>query len=92
MASRRKLKKVIGYVASELLSDIYFHCLASGKFDNEKVENLALEINDLKTEFIQRLSHSDGKENAAMVKKYYRKLYADWLTSAEKIAEKIKKL
>ncbi len=92
MASRRKLKKVISYVASELLSDIYFHCLASKKYDSDKVEKLALEIIELKTEFINRSAKVDGKENPAIVKKYYRKLYTDWLNAAESIAAKIKNL
>lgn len=92
MASRRKLKKVISYVSSELLSDIYFHCLASGKFDAEKAENLAIEVSELKQEFIRRSARPDGKENKAIVKKYYRKLYAHWLKAAEALAGKIKDL
>jgi len=92
MVSRKKLKKVINYVSSELLSDIYFHCLATNKFDSKKVEQLALEIAELKTEFINRSGRVDGKENPAIVKKYYRKLYSDWLKAAEEIAEKIKNL
>jgi len=92
MASRRKLKKVIGYVSSELLSDIYFHCLASGKFDAEKAENLAVEVVELKQEFIKRSAHSGGKENPSILKNYYRKLYADWLNAAEALSEKIKSI
>lgn len=92
MASRRKLKKVISFVSSELLSDVYFHCLASNKFDSKKVEQIALEIAELKAEFISRTGTVDGKENPAIVKKYYRKLYSDWLKAAEAIAEKIKNL
>jgi hypothetical protein len=89
MASVRKLKKTIQFVSSELITDIYFRCLISIEINAEKVEALTVEIMRLKHEFIVRSERPDGKENPKLVKKYFRKLYADWQLAMEKIIKEI---
>lgn len=92
MASVRKLKKTIQFVASELITDIYFRCLISSEIKSEKVEALTVEIMELKREFILRSNCADGKENPKLVKNYFRKLYADWQTAMEKVIKEIESL
>jgi len=92
MASRRKLKKTIKFVTSELITDIYFHCLMKKTIEEENVENLVKEVVGLSREFILRTVRPDGKNNRAIVKSYYKKLFSDWLTSMDEIVSKIEKL
>jgi hypothetical protein len=92
MASRRKLKQTLSFVSSELISDIYFRCLMSKELDSQKVDSLVVEIMALNREFILRVNRPDGKDNSKLVKAYYRKLYADWQKSMEKIVKEIESL
>ena len=89
MPSRRKLKKTINYVSSELMTEVYFRVLLSGKSDDAKVEALSVEIADLNDRFILRAGHPDGKNNSAIVKAYFRKLFSDWQTAVDAIVKKM---
>lgn len=92
MASRRKLKKTIQYIASELITELYFRCLISDKISVEKTDNIVIEITEISREFILRSNRPTGKDNQELVKKYYRKLYSDWQKAIEKIIKDIENL
>lgn len=92
MASRKKLKKTIQFVTSELITDIYFRCLMSKDIENEKIESLVVEIMALKKEFILRANRPDGKENPQLVKAYFRKLFSDWKKVMENTIKSIENL
>ena len=92
MASRKKLKKTIQFVSSELIADIYFRCLMSKKVDFDAVEKLTVDIMKTNREFVLRVNRHDGKDNPKRVKVYFRKLYADWQVAMEKIIADIEKL
>ncbi|MDX9920861.1 MAG: hypothetical protein RB289_12930 [Paludibacter sp.] len=92
MASRRKLKKTINYVSTELMTEVYFRVLLSGKSDDAKVEALSVEIADLNDRFILRAGHPDGKNNSAIVKAYFRKLFSDWQNAVDAIIKKLDEL
>ena len=92
MASRRKLKKTIQFVSSELITDIYFRCLMSKDIEDEKVNNIVIEIMALQREFILRVDRPDGKSNPALVKAYFRKLFADWQLAMAKVIKEIESL
>lgn len=92
MASRRKLKKTIRFVTSELITDIYFRCLGSKSIDTGKIEDLVQEVAVLSDDFVLRASRPDGKENPKIVRSYYQKLFADWQNEMEKITGKIESI
>jgi len=92
MASRRKLKKTIQFVSSELITDIYFRCLMSKDIDTEKVYNVTVEVMELNHEFILRVNCPDGKDNPKLIKAYFRKLFADWKIAMEKVIKEIESL
>lgn len=92
MASRRKLKKTIEYVSTELMTTVYFRCLMSKEVDEQKINEVTVAINQLNQEFILRANHSDGKNNPQVVKTYFRKLFADWQLAVEKIIKDIEAL
>lgn len=89
MASRRKLKKTIKFVSSELITDIYFRLLMSKSVKEETVDQLVVKIVDLNREFVLRASHPNGKDNPKIIKQYYTKLYTDW---QEKLAVVLKEI
>lgn len=92
MASRRKLKKTIQFVSSELITDIYFRCLMSKSIESQKVDNLVIQIMDINREFVLRSNRPDGKDNPKIVKAYFLKLYSDWQTAMDKVIVEIEKL
>lgn len=89
MASRRKLKQTIQFVSSELITDIYFRCLMSKEIDDQKVDDLVVNIMALTREYILRVNRPDGKDNPKLVKAYFSKLFTDWQAAME---QKIKEI
>ena len=92
MASRRKLKKTIKFVSFELITDIYFRCLVSKDIDDQKIDNLVIEIMALNREYVLRANRPDGKDNPGLVKTYFRKLFADWQKAMEKIIKEVESI
>ncbi len=91
MASKRKLKKTMQFISSELITDVFFKTLMSGEVALEKADSLVVEISQFSREYINRIGRNGG-ENPSEVKKYYRKLYADWNAGIEKFIDEIGKL
>lgn len=92
MASRRKLKKTIQFVSSELITDIYFRCLMSKDINDEKVDAIVVSVMELNRAFISRTGCPDGKDNPKLVKTYFRKLFADWKIAMEKVTKEIESI
>jgi hypothetical protein len=92
MASRRKLKKTIKFVSSELITDIYFRCLLSKNVEEQKVDSLVVNIMELNREYVLRANRPDGKDNPKLVKTYFQKLFSDWQLAMEKVIKEIEAL
>lgn len=92
MASRRKLKKAIQFASGELMEDVLFKTLLAKKDTTEKVDKIMEEIANVSTEFTKRAGKPDGKENPALVKKYYQKLFKDWSVAIEGLTKSIEKV
>lgn len=92
MASRRKLKKTIKFVTSELITDIYFRCLMAQNIQNQKVDDLVIEIMSLNKEFILRANRPDGTGNPERIKVYFKKFFADWQVAMDKVLKEIESL
>ncbi|MHB9056633.1 MAG: hypothetical protein ACYC2P_10850 [Paludibacteraceae bacterium] len=92
MASKRKLKKIMQFISSELITDVFFKTLMSGKGDTKKADALVVDISQFTREHINRIGRNGGKDNPKEVKEYYRKLYADWNKGIEKFIGRIEKL
>jgi len=92
MASRRKLKKTIKFVSSELITDIYFRCLLSKKVEEQRVDSLVVNIMELNREYVLRANRPDGKDNPKLVKTYFQKLFSDWQLAMEKVIKEIESL
>lgn len=80
------------FISSELITDVFFKTLMSGKEYTEKADALVVEISQFAREHINRIGRNGGKENPKEVKDYYRKLYAEWNKGIEEFIGKIEKL
>ncbi|HZK68154.1 MAG TPA: hypothetical protein VFC36_01005 [Paludibacter sp.] len=92
MASRRKLKKTIQFISSELISDIYFRCLTTKEIDAEKVDAVSVVVMALSREYILRSNRPDGKDNPKLVKAYYRKMFIDWQLAIQGVIKEIESI
>jgi len=92
MASRRRLKRTIKFVSSELITDVYFRCLMSKDIEDQKIDTLVEKIMSLDHEYTLRVNRPDGKDNPKLVKAYFRKLFADWQSAMEKVIKEIESI
>ena len=94
MASRKESKKDIEFVVAEMISDClnYLH-LYKGK-NEEEVLGMIEELLALRDELIARINHIDGKDNPALVKAHFKKIYTDLsektLQGADKLSALVK--
>lgn len=91
MASRRDLKKHIKNVSSELISELYFYCLTVKNLDEEKVDQLTIDILEMNSDLTARVSHLP-KNDKSEVKKYFGKLHQDWKAALEGIVSAMAEL
>lgn len=88
MASRRKLKKNVNYIAGELFSE----CLVNSMFvpgtDAAKADALMGKILLMQNDFISRISHTEPGN----VKGFYKKFREDFNVQVNAIIDEIGKL
>ena len=89
MASVRNLKKDIDLIMSLALSDCFYVLEYNSKIDEEAVYKIAGEIVQTHRELRLRAIHPDGKDNPAMIKKFYKGLVNDMLAAADAALEKL---
>lgn len=92
MASRRKLKKAIQFAAGELMEEVLFKTLMAKKDVTEQVDKMLEEIALLSTEFTKRAGKPDAKENPALVRNYYKKLFEDWSAKINSLVKAIENI
>lgn len=88
MASRRKLKKAIGYVLGELLTEAMVFKAYIPNVDVEKADLLMIKIIKTNDEFIKRISHTEP----GSIKLFYKKFGVDFNTVVNEILEELNDL
>ncbi len=91
MASRRKLKKAIRFVTTELVTEIYILSFFK-EVEEKKLDEVVAKAMDVNNQFIMRVSNYDGKDDPKIVKAYFSKLREDWTKSVKALAEEVGKL
>lgn len=91
MASRRKLKKAINFVSTELITEMYILSFFK-EIDEQALDALVDKVIEMTDNLTKRVNHSDGKEDAKIVKQYFNKLREDWNSSINEIVEEVGKL
>lgn len=84
MASRKDLKKQINNICGELFAD----CVAlkmCEQGNDEQLNEVMLEIWDLRREYVSRISHTDKLSERVS----YKKLRAEFSEKAEALSKKI---
>lgn len=84
MASRKDLKKQINNICGELFAD----CVAlkmCEQGNDEQLNEVMLEIWDLRREYVSRISHTEKLSERA----FYKKLRAEFSEKAEALSKKI---
>ncbi len=89
MANKRNFKKAINSITDELLTECLFCGLDSPNVDENKVGETVSKIFAMQEEFIKRANNTDGKDNPAVVRKYYAKLKTDLLKTVNDIEEEM---
>lgn len=87
MASRRNLKKNINYITGALFAE----CITLSKTQNAdqvKINELMIEILNMQSEFIARISHTEPGN----IKGFYKKLHEDFNAKSDEIIDRIIKL
>ena len=96
MASKRNIKKDIDVVMSLALSDCFYVLEYNDKVDEKAIMEIAGDIIKMHRELRIRANHPDGKDNPKLVKKYYQKIIADLLSTAngalERLSSEVKKV
>ena len=92
MASRKNFKKAIASVMGELFIEAMVCKMYMPGVDGEKADALMSRILDSQADLITRVSHTDGKDNRALVRKYYKELRADLEKEVEAVMAEIGEL
>lgn len=88
MSSRRRLKKNVNYIASELFAECLVHSLYIPGTDKVKADELMGRVLTLQDEFIRRISHSESGD----VKGFYKKYRQDFQVQVDAVIDDIAKL
>ncbi|WP_243349681.1 hypothetical protein [Parabacteroides sp. FAFU027] len=92
MANKRNLKKAIHQVTAALFSE----CIIFKEFipgvDADKADKALDKILDFQSEYLSRVNKYGGKEDAKLVKAYFKKLTADITTDAQNLFKEINEL
>lgn len=88
MASRRKLKKNLNYIAGELFSECLINSLYVPGTDKAAADKLMGEVLTMQDEFVSRISYTEPGN----VKGFYKKLRTDFNAKVNEIIDAIAKL
>ncbi|HZL10319.1 MAG TPA: hypothetical protein VFC65_10005 [Prolixibacteraceae bacterium] len=89
MTSRRRLKKEIDYVVSDLILDCFTYASLQEKPNDEEVLQIVQETLTLRNETLSRANHPEQKEASATVRSYYNKVVETLLEGIDKGYEKL---
>ena len=85
MAKRRTLKKAINDVSADLLVELLAYKRIHPNTPDADIENIALSILSMQTDFISRLSHVDRQQ----VKRFFTQLEDDLNVCTNEIIDQI---
>lgn len=89
MASVKELKKDIDLILSMVLSDCFYVLSQNEKVNEEAVTEIAADVIKKHRELRVLTNHPDGKDNPKLVKKYYKQIVSELLSSADAALEKL---
>jgi hypothetical protein len=92
MASVRELKKDIDYLVFEVISDCLLYSDVNPDENTDAVTSIIEDAVNFRNDLIARVNNPDGKDNAKIVKAYYKKVEKDLLTGVDKLFDRLSAL
>ena len=92
MAKIRSLKKDIDYLVSLVIVDCLQYNNHFENADKEAAYKIVKNIIGSRNDFRKRINHPDGKDNSALIKKYFNKISEDLLVACDQAYESLGKL
>ncbi|MCQ2084211.1 MAG: hypothetical protein MJY58_06950 [Bacteroidaceae bacterium] len=88
MASRRNLKKDVSYIIGDLFTECLVYKELVPGTDKAAADDLMMDLLEMDTEFITRISHTQPGE----AKQYYRTYLKDFNEAVSNVAAKLNSL
>jgi len=92
MSSIKALKKEIGNITYEVVSDCFSYILVNEDKNKDKVLSIISEIIALRNDLIYRIGHYDGDDKTSGQKAYYANIREDLYNGMDKSLQKLSKL
>ena len=92
MSSIKNLKKEIGSITYEVVSDCFGYILVNGEKNKKKALSIITETINLRNDMIYRLGHFEGEKSRLKIKAHYAKIKKDLYAGMDKSLQKLSKL
>lgn len=89
MARIRDLKKDVDLLMSMVLNDCFYIIEYNPKVDSQAVMEIAGDVVAKHREFRLRINHPDGKDNPKLVRKFYKELMEEVVSTANDYFERL---
>lgn len=92
MASRKNLKKAIHSEIEEMLFDLSILHTVAPEERQAEIEDIIIKVLDSESDFVARISHTDGRGEPKLVRSYYGNLREQYAQFAKEIEAEVEKL
>ncbi len=92
MANVRGIKKDIDFLTSQVVVDCFQYIKHFEKANKKAAYKIVEDVVGLRSELRKRVNHPDGKDNPALVKKFYNSVGKELLVGCDKAYVKLGKL
>lgn len=89
MASRRKLKKCVYYVATSLIQEAIVLNSLVKEFSNTKMDSIINEVVLAYREIMMKINNPEGTNNPKEIKKYYNTIIEQFQSEVDKIIKEL---
>ena len=89
MASRRKLKKCVYYVATSLIQEAIVLNSLVKEFSNTKMDSIINEVVLAYREIMMKINNPEGTNNPKEIKKYYNTIIEQFQSEVDRITKEL---
>ena len=89
MASRRKLKKCVYYVATSLIQEAIVLNSLVKEFSNTKMDSIINEVVLAYREVMMKINNPEGTNNPKEIKKYYNTIIEQFQSEVDRIIKEL---
>ena len=89
MASIRRIKRDIDFLANEVISDCYMALYFNDGAKREQIVAVIEEAVEFRNELFVRANHQADKKNKSLVRKHYAQMRRDMMSRVDAMFEKL---